>query len=54
MGLTDPNLVFWEKFWLNFARIENKLFFDQNLLIWAETVLRSIQSIFIYMHNIGG
>ena len=55
MGLTDPNLAFWEKFWLNFARIENQPFFGQNLLIWAEIVLiRLSQNIFTYIYNIGG
>ena len=40
MSLTDrPNLVFWGKFWLNLARIENQPFFGLNLLIWAEIVL---------------
>ena len=50
MGLTDPNLAHWEKFWLNFARIENQ----PNLLIWVEIVLRLSQNIFTFMHNIGG
>ena len=49
MGQTDPNLAFWEKFWLNFA--EKSAIFGQNLLIWAEIVLRLSQNIFTCMHN---
>ena len=48
MGLPELNLAFWEKVWLNFARIEKQPFFGQNLLIWTEIVLRLSQNIFTY------
>ena len=38
LGLTDPNLAFWEE---NFDKIiENQPFLEQNLLFWAEILYR--------------
>ena len=30
MGQTDPNLAFWEKFWLNFA--------EKSAIFWPKSI----------------